>query len=45
MKEEIRHWSREGADPVVQHRAAFINQHSRDRTGPDDLAFGQDFCQ
>ena len=39
LKEDIMHWSREKAQPVIQHRTAFINQHSRARTGPYEVAF------
>jgi hypothetical protein len=45
LKEDIMHWTREGADPIIQHRTAFINQHARSRTGPYDLAFGHNFVQ
>jgi hypothetical protein len=41
MKEGLMHWTREGADPVLQHRTAFINKHARTRTGPYELAFCQ----
>jgi hypothetical protein len=41
MKAGIMHWTREGADPVLQHRTAFINKHARTRTGPYELAFCQ----
>lgn len=43
MKEGIMHWTREGAEPVLKHRTAFINKHARMRTGPYDLAFCQGF--
>ena len=39
MKDPVMHWSRDGAGPVIQHRTAFINQHSRSRTGPYETAF------
>jgi len=43
MKEGIMHWTREGAEPVLRHRTAFINKHTRIRTGPYELAFCQGF--
>jgi len=43
MKEGIMHWTREGAEPVLRHRTAFINKHARMRTGPYELAFCQGF--
>lgn len=39
MKRGEMHWSREGAQPVIEQRTAFINQYARRRTGPYDLAF------
>jgi hypothetical protein len=45
LKEDIMHWTRAGADPVIQHRTAFINQHARSRSGPYDLAFGHNSVQ
>lgn len=39
LKQGIMHWTRDGADPVIQQRTAFINKHAPDRTGPYDLAF------
>jgi hypothetical protein len=39
LKDPIMHWTRPGADPILQHRTAFINQHARSRTAPYDLAF------
>lgn len=45
MKQDLMHWTREGADPIIQHRTAFINQHARARCGPYDLAFCQHFNQ
>lgn len=44
MKEGIMHWSREGSNPVLQHRTAFINKHARSRTGSYELAFCQALC-
>ena len=41
MKEGIMHWTREGAEPVLKHRTAFINRHARMRTGSYELAFCQ----
>jgi hypothetical protein len=39
MKDNLMHWSREGADPVIQHRTAFINQFARSRIGSYETAF------
>ena len=39
MKDPLMHWSREGADPVIQHRTAFINQFSHARLGSYETAF------
>lgn len=39
MKEGVMHWTREGAEPVIQQRTAFINKHARGRTGPYEVAF------
>jgi hypothetical protein len=39
LKDNGMHWTGEGADPVIQQRTHFINQHTRTRTGPYDLAF------
>jgi hypothetical protein len=39
MKDPLMHWSRDGADPVIQHRIAFINQFARSRIGPYETAF------
>lgn len=43
MKEGVMHWTRDGAEPVLKHRTAFINKHARMRTGPYELAFCQGF--
>jgi hypothetical protein len=45
LKEDTMHWTRQGADPVIQHRTAFINQHARSRFAPYDVAFGYKFVQ
>lgn len=45
LKQGIMHWSREKADPVIKQRTAFINQHSRTRTGPYELAFCHSLLQ
>jgi Zn finger protein HypA/HybF involved in hydrogenase expression len=45
LKQDTMHWSREKADPVIQQRTAFINQHSRARTGPYDVAFCRSWLQ
>lgn len=39
MKDPLMHWSREGADPVIQHRTAFINQFAHARSGSYETAF------
>lgn len=39
MKEGVMHWTREGAEPVMQQRTAFINRYARGRTGPYEVAF------
>jgi hypothetical protein len=39
MKEGTMHWTRDGADPVIQQRTAFINKYARARIGPYELAF------
>jgi hypothetical protein len=39
LKDDTMHWTREGADPIIQRRTHLINQHARTRTGPYDLAF------
>jgi hypothetical protein len=39
LKVDTMHWTRPGADPVIQRRTHFINQQARTRTGPYDLAF------
>lgn len=39
MKDPVMHWSRDGADPVIQQRTVFINQHSRSRIGSYETAF------
>jgi hypothetical protein len=45
LKQDTLHWSREKADPVIKQRTAFINQHSRTRTGPYELAFCHSWLQ
>lgn len=45
LKDLIMHWTRDGADPVLQQRTAFMNQNSRNRTVPYDVAFGHSFVQ
>ena len=39
LKDHIMHWTRAGADPILQLRTHFINKLARSRTGPYDLAF------
>jgi hypothetical protein len=45
LKQDTMHWSRQKADPVIQQRTAFINRHSRNRTGPYELAFCHSLLQ
>jgi hypothetical protein len=39
MKDPLMHWSRKGADPLIQHRTTFINQFAHARSGSYETAF------
>jgi hypothetical protein len=45
LKEGTMHWTREGAEPVLQRRQHFINRHASRRDGAYEVAFCRDFFQ